>query len=585
MTIDQEESYSFPTLNIDAIDKHFPKSSYRDGQKEAIEFVVNSFNDGKKIVILECPTGGGKSAIGMTMASMVPKSYYLTITKILQDQLTADFGDKIVDLKGRNAYPCTFYNRFGKEYVKRKLWSQNILDEFLNSNPSCSEGFCRTKWNSPDAGGQKYKCDKCFLTSGIDNTKKPPGTLHNLPPGMKYSACPYYEQVYTAIASRTVTMNFSSFLYQTQMTSRFGEPRDLLIIDECHNIESQLLDFISFSITDKMLSDHGIFIPELDTTEEYKIWMEDSKIHMIIFGLIKKARENNDPTTEENLSRLLNKYKMFLDNMNEDADAEWICEYDDKGSHRKLTMKPVFVRTFINKLLFKYANRVLMMSATVLDVNVMCRSLGIDRKHLAAYRLKNRFPKENRPIYIKSVAKMTGGRDRMHEWGPLLVKAVDKIVKDYPDEKGIIHTHNFAIMDYLIRRCDKSVSKRFLDQRNFKDKQVLLNEHKNGTNSILIAPAMHEGIDLIDDLSRFQIICKVPYPNCFDDKQLARRVEIDRSYYTWLTALKLVQSYGRSIRSPNDHAVTYILDESIYKFMSDANRMLPDWFKEAIIQD
>ena len=96
---------------------------------------------------------------------------------------------------------------------------------------------------------------------------------------------------------------------------------------------------------------------------------------------------------------------------------------------------------------------------------------------------------------------------------------------------------------------------------------------------------MHEGIDLIGDLSRFQIICKVPYPNCFDDEQLARRVEIDRPYYTWLTALKLVQSYGRSVRSPTDTADTYILDESIYKFMDDARKMLPGWFKEAVIDE
>ena len=93
---------SFPYLDPNLIDTNFPMESYRDGQKKCIEFAVNAFNNGKKIVILECPTGSGKSAIGMTMANMVNRSYYLTITKILQDQLVKDFND-VVDLKGRNA--------------------------------------------------------------------------------------------------------------------------------------------------------------------------------------------------------------------------------------------------------------------------------------------------------------------------------------------------------------------------------------------------------------------------------------------------------------------------------------------------
>jgi Rad3-related DNA helicase len=76
----------------------------------------------------------------------------------------------------------------------------------------------------------------------------------------------------------------------------------------------------------------------------------------------------------------------------------------------------------------------------------------------------------------------------------------------------------------------------------------------------------------------------VPYPNCFDDLQLARRVEVDRRYYTWLTALKLVQAYGRSVRSIDDTADTYMLDESIFKFLNDAKAMLPSWFTEALVE-
>jgi Rad3-related DNA helicase len=89
-------------------------------------------------------------------------------------------------------------------------------------------------------------------------------------------------------------------------------------------------------------------------------------------------------------------------------------------------------------------------------------------------------------------------------------------------------------------------------------------------------------LDLVGELSRLQIICKVPWPNFYEDKQLARRVELDRRYLTWLTALKTCQSYGRSVRSETDWAHTYVLDEVFVSFLDDAKTMLPNWFKEAV---
>lgn len=578
-------------FELSAIDASFPKPTYRDGQKEAIEFALKSFNNGKRIVILECPTGSGKSAIGMTIADMVPQSYYLTITKILQDQLVADFGDSIVELKGRNAYPCTFYKREGQKLVDRKLWKADQLAKAVSELPTCATGFCRTKTNRDQPGASSSYCRQCFPVEGPLGDGKYKGDLSRLPMGMHYSACPYYEQVFAAIQSRKVVMNFSSFLYQTTLTKRFAVPRDLLIIDECHNIEPQLLDFVSFSINDMHLQQHGIFIPELENPYDYYVWLRDVKVAEYLADAVRQAREDENPRLEDDLMRLLKKYQLFVHRIENTADTrgtEWVSEYEEKltstgeVSYRSVTIKPVFINGYAHDLLFKYAGRILMMSATVLDVNVMIDALGLERSEVASKRLKNRFPVANRPIHLKTVAKMTGGKEAMANWAPQLVAGVDDIVESHAGQKGIIHTHNFAIMDHLMTRCRPSVKSRFLCQRDFFDKARMLVEHENREDSVIIAPAMHEGLDLIDSLSRFQIICKVPYANFYDNKQLARRIEVDRKYYTWLTALKLVQSYGRSIRSETDHAITYILDESIYKFLKDAKQMLPSWFLEAI---
>jgi Rad3-related DNA helicase len=476
-------------FNLEAIDNHFPirkdgQASYREGQKNAIEFTLNAFNEGKRIVILEGPTGSGKSAIGMTIADMVNTSYYLTATKILQDQLVDEFGDQIVELKGRNAYPCTFYNRYGPKMVQLGIWKQGQLDNYLAKSPDCASGFCKTKTGKSQSkaqGAAAHKCLKCFTEKGPNGNGRPGGDLSILPPGMKYSACPYYEQVYKAVNGRKVVMNFSSFLFQTQMTKRFDNPRDMMILDETHNVEPQLMDFVSLAISDANLSKYGIFIPQLSSALEYAVFFQDAKVEEAIFKAIMEARENDQFWLEDELSRTLKKYKTFLDHVRE-TDAEWVAEYEQiasTGSHR-VTLKPVYVHGMAHELLFHYAKQVVMMSATVLDVDVMCKSLGIQRDHVAAFRMKNRFPAENRPIYLKTVGKLTGGKDKMKEWGPaLVVRGVMRSSRNMKGNEGLSTLTTFAIQELLKTNCEKEVKSRFLLQQNFRDKKAMLLAHAN----------------------------------------------------------------------------------------------------------
>jgi len=92
---------------------------------------------------------------------------------------------------------------------------------------------------------------------------------------------------------------------------------------------------------------------------------------------------------------------------------------------------------------------------------------------------------------------------------------------------------------------------------------------------------MQTGIDLKDDLSRFQIILKVPYPNISSEKIKARQ-RTNKEWYNWKTCVDLIQAYGRSIRSEDDYAETYVLDESFTNIMVYNSKYLPRWFTDAI---
>jgi ATP-dependent DNA helicase DinG len=89
------------------------------------------------------------------------------------------------------------------------------------------------------------------------------------------------------------------------------------------------------------------------------------------------------------------------------------------------------------------------------------------------------------------------------------------------------------------------------------------------------------GLDLKDDLSRFQIITKVPYPNR-GDRWIEEKRKINEQWYIWQTGLRLIQGYGRSIRSKEDWAKTYVLDSAFGYFVERNKNILPDWFIQAI---
>lgn len=91
-------------------------------------------------------------------------------------------------------------------------------------------------------------------------------------------------------------------------------------------------------------------------------------------------------------------------------------------------------------------------------------------------------------------------------------------------------------------------------------------------------------MDLKDDLSRFQVLVKVPYPD-LSDTGVRIKLERDTMWYDWQTALRPVQMYGRSVRSETDHAATYVLDFNFTLFLDKHRELFPDYFLEALETD
>ena len=100
--------------------------------------------------------------------------------------------------------------------------------------------------------------------------------------------------------------------------------------------------------------------------------------------------------------------------------------------------------------------------------------------------------------------------------------------------------------------------------------------------TVLLSPSMTEGVDLKGDLSKFQVICKVPYPY-LGDPIVKKRMNKNKGWYGLQTAKSIVQSCGRSVRSSKDTAVTYILDSDWDRFYTRNKNIFPEDFIKCLV--
>jgi len=243
-----------------------------------------------------------------------------------------------------------------------------------------------------------------------------------------------------------------------------------------------------------------------------------------------------------------------------------VQESDVKGL-RRLSFKPIDVAEFAHQYLFRLGYKVLFMSATLIQIDKFFEMVGVDPKDAGKLSLPSPFPTKNRPILFVPIGRMTS--KEIDDSLPKLVEAVRSVLEAHKNEKGIIHTHSYKIANFLKRKIK---SRRLLISTPTNRDEILKKHIRGNKATVLISPSMTEGVDLEGDSSRFQIICKVPYPY-LGDKLVKKRMNKWKWWYPFQTSKTVIQSVGRSVRSETDTAVTYILDADWERFY-DRNRQL-----------
>lgn len=74
-------------------------------QRQVPQEICNTFNHGYKVVVLEAPTGFGKTPVGMCVGRTLGSSYNYSATKELQNQYVNDFPFPR-SVKGMSNFTC-----------------------------------------------------------------------------------------------------------------------------------------------------------------------------------------------------------------------------------------------------------------------------------------------------------------------------------------------------------------------------------------------------------------------------------------------------------------------------------------------
>lgn len=537
-----------PDIDPEIIE-NFPFKTARENQLELIQEILDAFDSDKKYIILEAGTGTGKSAIAATIGQILQPAYILTMTKQLQRQYADEFG--YAQVKGRNNFNC--------------------LDSgMLNS---CEQGTCQTIRKTDDFtcphGITIEKADKKDMTKNDEDYYTTPFTFKSS------EHCPYWNQKSAAIEDPITLLNYDYAYLEFNYVQHF-QKRNVMILDEAHNIENKIMQKLELNIYEQQLKkDIKKSIPnafkKFNEASEWLIFLETilDAYNQLKTVLYTKQKADRIESTKRRLAEI-------IENIRNSPD-DWIVSVDEDH----VSFKPLKVDKYAEKMLFQYANKVLFMSATILDKELFCKWLGLDSDDVYYINYPSPFKKEQRPIHMKLVGPMS--KRALWHTAPRTIPVLREIMQKHEHDKGLIHTSSY--------KCQKYITKHILDERILshtpKNRDKTLNDfEKSEKPNILVSPSMSEGVDLPYEKCQFQIIYKIPYPY-LGDKQINERRKIDPQWYAYKTIMTLMQAYGRGMRAENDNCDTYILDKNIQSLLNNRmyKRLIPDFFKEAIVNE
>ena len=528
-------------MNPERIEDEFPAPSYRGNQRDALARIREAFEAGNDAVLVRAPTGSGKSLLARAICGCArraddaePKeftgAYYTTpqvsqIEEVAADALLSDLSI----VRGKGNYRCILPNE---------------RDTPVNQAP-------------------------CVRERGYDCAVK--------------HRCPYFSD--RAIASnRHVAATTLAYFMHTAGSDAFGK-RDIVVIDEAHGLAEWAEMYATIDLSPRTVPFwDDLLVPEVDGLDRLIGFVDALRQRCVRHKDDLLARESLSPdeaAERDSLQELISELGWFTEDYRDpESPTTWVFDQPG-GEGGTISIKPMNPERYLKHTVWERGNRFALLSATILDKDAFCRSVGLDPERVALVDVEHTFPVENRPLYDVACGKMT--YEHREETLPKIARTLVRIMQRHPDEKGLVHAHSYAIAGRLADLLTDFGVRSRVRVHDREDRDDALEAWKASDRpDVFLSVKMEEALDLEGDLARWQLLCKAPYPNVSDSRVAHRLEEGDWAWYR-RTALKtVIQACGRVVRAPDDYGATYVADSSLLDLFERTRWTMPAWFGEQV---
>lgn len=383
--------------------------------------------------------------------------------------------------------------------------------------------------------------------------------------------CPYYTARNHALVSQFTVLNYKMF----QALPSHVKQRDYIICDEASELEEELVRHFSAEVTYSKLKHADVKYKPLITDDlgVARGWITDlqDEAYSKVKSLTEKAKEGKKgylSVADKNRLTYCRSLYNSLKHVSESwTDSEYIVDRTGEG----VTFTPLKVDK-LSKSIFDHGKHVLLMSATIVDHKNFAKTLGItDYEYV---EVPSTFDPNKSPIHVSTRYKLN--YSNLRGLIPQICKDVKILCEKHGHEKGVIHTHSQEICDEIYRALGNDA--RYLFRKGRERNEHILKQHTESLEpTVLVSPSLTHGVDLKDDLARFQVIIKLPYAP-LSNKRIKRLFDCDKTWYLDRMLSTLIQTTGRTTRSVDDHSVTYILDGNIVDILDRSSDKLPKHF-------
>ena len=529
-----------------------PGLSPRPEQKRILADIGEALASGYRDIILCAPTGVGKSAVAAAVARSMGSSFVLTAQKILQDQYSRDFGSWLAPGKGKGNFPC------------RALYEGVMSRDEAAADPSvsCANGVC--SWHTPQGTAH---CEYKPVLAEFE----PGGEC-----GDDDNCCHYYSAKYTALASPHSVYNYAAyFAIRGQFLPDRLIRRQVVICDEAHELEDVLAEHVGCEITRSYLADADSAFSEFEDVDAVEGVTRMVSLLCDRYG--ERLRSSPDGRMQSRLERLsLCRYELANSPGNVSVQVN---RYDD-GHVRSVSVRPLSVSRYAERYLDS-PHRIFM-SATI-HPDMFCGRMGIDGRDCCFVDVKTApFEASRAPVSFCDVAAIN--RDTGEDEYALLYDRIDSILDMHGNHKGLILVSSVDQCRSIAAGLSERNRGRLLQVYNSAplERDETLRLHAGSPEpTVLISPSLWYGVDLRGMLSRFCIIAKCPFPSLVD-RRVGALAKASPVWYRYHTLCKMLQGMGRSIRSEDDWADTYVLDSNAGKLVRQMSAYVPDAYGEAL---